>query len=334
RARPASGLAARCRMTPGQAASAAQSARRLAALPRTPAGVVAGTVGAAQARVAAAALRDLPADAAAGLDDLVANSAAGTDPVGLRRALDDYAHRVCADSLAERERRAREHRRLSLSRTADGAVTIDGRLDPVGGETVLSALAALAAPAGGADRRLPEQRNADALVALAGRALDSGDLPEVGGQRPHVTVVVGLENLKRADGAPPAALDRFGAVSGEAARRLACDAAVTRVVTAGASQVLDAGRATRVVSVAQRRALAVRDGGCVGCRAPVAWCDAHHVVHWADGGATDVENLVLLCSGCHGAVHERGRRVSRGPDGRWALRPPGSDLGRAPPHPR
>jgi hypothetical protein len=56
---------------------------------------------------------------------------------------------------------------------------------------------------------------------------------------------------------------------------------------------LDLGRTTRVVSPAQRNALAVRDGGCVfpGCRRPLAWCEGHHVRHWLDGGPTDLDNL-------------------------------------------
>ncbi|MGH8906616.1 MAG: HNH endonuclease, partial [Egibacteraceae bacterium] len=105
-------------------------------------------------------------------------------------------------------------------------------------------------------------------------------------------------------------------------RRLACDAAVSRVIVNGPSQILDAGRATRTVTPAQRRALVVRDGGCVGCRAPAAWCEAHHIVPWAVGGLTDLSNLTLLCSVCHGNVHERRWRLAREPDGRWRLHPP------------
>jgi hypothetical protein len=140
--------------------------------------------------------------------------------------------------------------------------------------------------------------------------------------RPHVTVVVDLPTLLGEQGAPAAQLDRLGAISGEAARRLACDAGVCRVITNGPSQILDASRSTRTVTPAQRRALAVRDGGCVKCHAPVGWCEAHHVKFWTDLGPTDLDNLVLLCFGCHRDVHERGWQSIRGPDGRWTLRPP------------
>ena len=90
------------------------------------------------------------------------------------------------------------------------------------------------------------------------------------------------------------------------------------------SQPLDVGRASRVVTPAQHRALAVRDGGCVfpGCSRPLAWCEGHHLIHWLDGGLTDLANLVLLCRSHHRAVHEGGWRLSRQPDGRLTATPP------------
>jgi hypothetical protein len=90
------------------------------------------------------------------------------------------------------------------------------------------------------------------------------------------------------------------------------------------SQPLDVGRATRVVQPAQRIALAVRDGGCVfpGCDRPLAWCEAHHLWHWLDGGPTDLANLALLCRAHHRVVHEGGWQLTRGPDGRFTAYPP------------
>jgi hypothetical protein len=90
------------------------------------------------------------------------------------------------------------------------------------------------------------------------------------------------------------------------------------------SQPLDLGRATRVVQPAQRMALAVRDGGCVfpDCTRPLAWCEAHHRLHWLDGGPTDLANLALVCRAHHRAVHEGGWRLARGPDGRFTATPP------------
>ena len=90
-----------------------------------------------------------------------------------------------------------------------------------------------------------------------------------------------------------------------------------------ASQPLDVGRATRVISPAQRSALAVRDRGCVipGCERPLAWCEAHHLWHWIDGGPTDLWNLALVCRAHHRTIHEGGWQLTRGPDGRLTATP-------------
>jgi hypothetical protein len=98
------------------------------------------------------------------------------------------------------------------------------------------------------------------------------------------------------------------------------------------TELLDLGRATRVISPALRRALAVRDGGCValGCDRPAAWTDAHHLVHWLDGGPTSLDSLVLLCRRHHRAAHEGGWQFHRNPaSGRLILSPPARR--RAPP---
>jgi HNH endonuclease len=91
------------------------------------------------------------------------------------------------------------------------------------------------------------------------------------------------------------------------ADRLQAAMALLPPILGGApSQPLDVGRASRVISPAQRSALAVRDGGCVvpDCARPLAWREGHHLVHWADGGPTDLANLALVCRAHHRAVHE------------------------------
>jgi Domain of unknown function (DUF222)/HNH endonuclease len=89
-------------------------------------------------------------------------------------------------------------------------------------------------------------------------------------------------------------------------------------------QLLDVGRATRVVPPALRRALAVRDQGCVvaGCQRPPAWCDAHHLRHWLHGGATSLDNLVLVCRAHHRAVHDGHQHLGRDPTGSHTLTQP------------
>jgi hypothetical protein len=206
-------------------------------------------------------------------------------------------------------------------------VRVEGELDPENGEVVLTALCGMVDAElrtwGGPDRRTPQQRRADALGELCRRYLDDPDRPGVAGDRPHLTVMVDVRALKGAAGTSRA--DHVGSVPAEMARRVACDASVMRVVMAGPSELLEVGRKTPVVHAGLRRAVVVRDRSCrfPGCSRPHAWCDAHHVKHWADGGTTELSNLVLLCRPHHRLVHEGGfsletlggRPVFRRPDG-------------------
>ena len=110
----------------------------------------------------------------------------------------------------------------------------------------------------------------------------------------------------------------------ETARRLACDASVSTVTVDAAGTPLDVGRTRRTIPSALRRALVVRDRGCrfPGCDRPPEWTDGHHLVPWAEGGETRLDNLVLLCQRCHTAVHEGGRRLRWGVDGELVAEPP------------
>ena len=131
-------------------------------------------------------------------------------------------------------------------------------------------------------------------------------------------------------------LDEAGGihVSAETARRLACDAAIVTMQHGPGGEILDVGRRTRTISPALRRALAARDRQCrfPGCQN--RRCDAHHVEHWADGGATSLENLVLLCRRHHRVVHEEGFRITLDATGEVEFtRPDGRPFPAAPPQP-
>jgi hypothetical protein len=265
----------------------------------------------------------------------------------LQRVAAYWRQAVEREHAIEGEEKLREQRRLHASVSLLGMVRVDGTLDPETGETLLTALGAMMdadARNGSEDDRTPAQRRADALGEVCRQWLDGSHRPTVAGERPHVTVTVGADVLRggagsvSAEGAAPQAkseLDHVGPVSRETVRRLACDASVMRVVMNGRSEPLDVGRRTAVVPPAMRRAVIVRDRHCrfPGCDRPHTWCDAHHVKHWADGGATAVNNLVLLCRRHHRKVHERGGFRLEMSDGLATFRrPDGSVLeGRAPP---
>jgi Domain of unknown function (DUF222)/HNH endonuclease len=217
-----------------------------------------------------------------------------------------------------------------------GMVRVDGDLDPENGETLLTALGAVmdseARSRTGEDTRSPAQRRADALGEISRQWLDRVDRPNVGVERPHMTVTVDVDALASEGDAE---LDRAGPIPGTAARRIACDASVMRVVTAGRSEPLDVGRRTPVIPPSMRRAVIVRDRRCrfPGCDRPHTWCDAHHVIHWADGGPTAMSNLLLLCRRHHRLIHRRGGFTVEVLDSRPLFRrPDGSILeDRAPP---
>ena len=109
-------------------------------------------------------------------------------------------------------------------------VAIDGLLDPEAGETLLTALEPLARPTVAEDARTAAQRNADALTELARRTLEGGRLPQSGGVRPQVTVTVDLASLLGQPGLPGGEGGWVGPLAAETARRLACDASLTRVL--------------------------------------------------------------------------------------------------------
>jgi hypothetical protein len=198
----------------------------------------------------------------------------------------------------------------------DGMEAIDGLADAQGAAVLRTAIDALCRPLPG-DTRTPAQQRFDALVELARRQLDRGELPTAGGERPHVGVTIPLETLEARAGAPAAELEWCNQpISGEAARRLACDAQISRIITDGASQPLDVGRATRTIPPALRRAVIARDKGCTapGCDRPPAWCDVHHIIHWIDGGPTALWNLRLLCPLHHHDEHpEHDQERARAP---------------------
>jgi Domain of unknown function (DUF222)/HNH endonuclease len=275
------------------------------------------------------------------------------DPVTVGRLGRHLIHALDTDTLEDREQRAYQRRELRLSEAGDGSTRLSGRLDAESAAMLRAALDPLAGPCPGPDGerdpRTAGQRTADALVELARRANDRGTLPAGHGVRPHLAVIVSLETLlTRAgdngtggggrSGSPaggssggagalgsggggtptaPGELGWGGPISAEAVRRIGCDAAISRVITDSASVPLDIGRESRTVTAGQWAALVARDRGCAfpGCTRPAEWCIAHHIIHWADGGPTDLDNLVLLCGHHHRVVHHHGWQVIMAVDG-------------------
>ncbi|TME56107.1 MAG: DUF222 domain-containing protein [Chloroflexi bacterium] len=233
-------------------------------------------------------------------------------------------HALDPEGVASEQRIAVEERRLQFTVWDDGSLLISGQLDPIGGAAVRTALEPLAQPMGQGDDRCLEHRQADAFVELATHALDAGLLPQHASQRTHLQVTTSLETLQGLPGSPAADMEFSTPISTVTVQRLACDASIARVVFGPDSVVVDVGRAARVVSGATRRALNARDQHCQwpGCERPASWSAAHHLVHWVQGGATDLSNLVLLCHRHNWMVHEGGWKLARSNDGRLLAIPP------------
>ncbi|MBP0078817.1 HNH endonuclease signature motif containing protein [Prescottella equi] len=236
-----------------------------------------------------------------------------------------------------------ERNEFHASKTLHGRVAVKGDLDAVTGEMLLTALSALTKPRNPiddpAEERTPARQRADAFAEILRRYLDSGDAPIEGGERPHLSLHVKATDLARSQSAhewthPNEGSDLFGdkdiarmphtgPLSIATARRIACDCHLTPIVMDDGVP-LNLGRTSRTVSKKQRRALIARDHGCAfpGCGTPPAHCEGHHVKHWADGGPTDLDNLVLLCRYHHTLLHHSHWEVHIGPDRRPWFTPP------------
>jgi hypothetical protein len=153
-------------------------------------------------------------------------------------------------------------------------------------------------------------RRADALVRMAQGY--SGQSDSSGGDRFTVHVHTDMETLKVDGINGQAEVEDGGTIAAETARRVSCDAGLVHWLNSSGSdqpggQPLSIGRKSRIIPPAIHRALRRRDGGCrfPGCTNS-HFVDAHHIQHWADGGETAMENLVLLCRHHHRLVHEGG----------------------------
>jgi hypothetical protein len=301
-------------------------------MPATAAALAAGEVGPESADTIARAAQDgrlgTPAEVEATLLPIAAEG-----PDRLRSQVRRLTQQADGAAMLRDERQQHARRRFTLTQRDDGMWHPGGQLTAEVGNKFRTLLDALddADPADTPEdqRRRPDQRLADALERSVDIGLDLGALPTVGGiARPHVSVLVDVATFDAdltddADAEtdrpvppdhpvwadlPGADTAWGGALSPQTARRICCDAGVSRVVMAGPSQVLDVGRETRIWSPAQRRAVNARDRSCRGpaCGRPIGWTQIHHLQWWRHGGETNLDNGIALCSSCHDLVHHAG----------------------------
>ncbi len=282
---------------------------------------------------------------------------------------DDFAQREATEAGIEPTEAVPE-RELSASRTLDDELVVRGSFDPDAAATIEKALTAATRDDAPGERRTPKQRRADALLAVCEGYLAGLVNPDGNRRTERLTVTADIVALYRAwlkaVGVVTAGdLQRFlanrpglgeldrglfleafkggGGVATTLDGNLVTDALVAAVASGGAmellltagNRLLNLGRSSRTFSLAQRRAVLARDGGCRGCGADPSKCDIHHVVPWEEGGCTDIDNAVALCRRCHHMLHRHRWHDRIEPDGTYTLvledgttrttRPPGLD---------
>jgi hypothetical protein len=277
------------RLSPNAASEHVRVARQLDRLPEVGRAFAAGEFSLQHAQTITRVLEEAPADVAKEAGPPLVRLAQRVDPHRLGAVTRHLRHTFAPEAMVHDEAHNRERRRLHLSESMDGVYYLDGVLDTETGAMLRTALDSVMGPPARDDERSWPQRRHDALGDLVRRQLDGGDLPQVGGQRPHLTLTASVETLARMPGSKAADLDWGLPVSGELLRRVACDCELTCILMDENGDPLSVGRTRRTFTPAQRRALAARDRGCVLCGRPAAWCDGHHLVHWIDGGETSVE---------------------------------------------
>lgn len=276
--------------------------------------LLAGRVTRAHCSAVVHGLRGLGAEVVGDAIEAVCEVALHADPVTVATELRLRAEAVSPELADEARRRLEARIGLSCDESPDGTGHLSATLHP---ETLALFRAVLDAQVHGAreqgDTRSVPRRRHDALVEVLRHAADcaGSDLPAQGGTRAQVTIIATAATLAGMRGAVPACLlgARHGLLTRLAMLRLLCDADVSTAHLSPKLDRVEMSRLTRTVTKAQWRALCARDRECVvaGCHRPPSQCQAHHVIHWANGGTSDLDNLVLLCHAHHHDVHDRQR---------------------------
>ena len=321
-------LRRKLRLSGSETRARRRAAAALVDLPEVKAAVEAGRIRPAHVDVFATGVRRLGATVMRSHQHMLLPVAETCDPADLLTAVDRLRDTVDPDAADRDWVHAQEKYDVNLRRVGHG-FDLSGYLDPETGVKLKRVIDSVAAPECSEDQRPIAQRRIEGLNRLVSAILDSG-LPSDKGVRPHLAVTVGLDTLQKAvrgdrsASAPPAFLAGYGLIGRDLLSRLACDAALSVVVTESSDSagrrpykhVLDVGRAERLATQRQRLAILIQQG--FRCAAPGCsntYLEIHHIVSWLDGGPTDMDNLVGLCIGCHHLVHAGQLRCYRSTDG-------------------
>jgi len=154
------------------------------------------------------------------------------------------------------------------------------------------------------DRRTCAQKQHDAFAMIVNAAARSGEFPDLGGAAPTLVVTVRAEDYASGRGWATV-LNTGDHIPSRIAAQTGCAGGIQRVMFDENGRIAALGTSARIFNALQRRAITLRDGGCVipGCTVPASWCEIHHVTEYADGGPTHTDNGVLLCWWHHRNLH-------------------------------
>jgi uncharacterized protein DUF222/HNH endonuclease len=309
------------KLSGGQAAQRVEVARQLEQLPRTEEALARGEIGYEHAVAMAKTASNVGAAEVRKAEVRLLKQAETMDPGQFVTVAKSFEHQVDAEAALSEANRAHERRYFRIGGPSNGLVRLEGQVTTEQGAVTRSAIEPFMKPSKG-DERTADQRGADSLTEVcrrvSGAAAGTGAAPRV-----HLIVKASIDTLTRTAGAPAGELEWGGTIPADSVRRLACDSAITRIKGLGELEH-ETTHAARTLPPATRRAMVARDRHCVfpGCDRPPPWCEGHHLIFWADGGPTKLENLALVCGPHHRKVHEEGWKLQRDKDGRWHATPP------------
>ncbi len=319
----------KCGIAMGAAREKVRVARALENLPKVSAAMASG-------KLSYSKVREITRVASAATEDTLLMIAEHGTAAHVEKLV--RAFRRCQDAEElSREACQQRNRAVTYRYDDDGSIIITARLPAEAGALVMKALDLVVQElpflaedvhAGMPRQVIPiRERRADALARVAESFLAHEVMEAKGTDRHQIVVHVAAETLRdRTAGC--CELEHGPSMAAETARRLACDASVMALIENDDGEPLNVGRKTRTISAPLRRVLNARDKGCrfPGC-CNSRYIDAHHVVHWANGGETKPSNLISLCRFHHHAVHEGGIRIEILDDGAFRfVKPDGATI--------
>ena len=314
-----------------EAGSVVRTARTLAALPVTAQAWHDGTMSSAQVQAIVANVPEVLVELFAAHESDIVPTLIGLSPDRVARAMQHW--RACAEATSSTPPDDISMGAAHLSQTFDGTWRLDATLTPEGGEVIDKALQlALGDNIDGDPIRTYSQRLGDTLVDVCRWFLDHQHIHPGGRHRPHLNLSHDLDGMT--DDQPGRYED--GTIADAATfARIACDAAIHRLLTRGRSTIIDYGTATRTIPAPLWQALVARDRSCrwPGCDRRPAWCEGHHITHWTNGGPTCLTNLVLLCTRHHHLGHQPGWTLTLEPGATLHVQQPNGRLRQSRPPP-